>query len=379
PEQRTIPLAQLTATDACAAGLENASRFADLSQAVLVYDVLVAQIQNTVCTKADASGGVTLLGEAEAAAYSECVQESDAQVPLGFKGVPLTQVLTLAAPARAPVQAPVIPRQPTAAGSEWTGSSGYAMVGIAAGSFTMGSPASEKGREDNETQHRVTLTKGFLMGKTEVTQGLWRSVMGSNPSIKDYEGVSLVGDRLPVQDVTWCDAVAFANTLSARDGLSKAYDGVDQCETSKSASVVWNRSSDGYRLPTEAEWEYAARSGKSGPYAGGVSEDGACRVANVSNPRAKSKFGWSRDVFSCSDNYDAAAPVGSFAANAWGLHDMTGNVGEWCWDSSEDDFRVTRGGSWYDEPRFVRVAHLFIGIPVIGTFGLGLRLARTIP
>ncbi len=149
PEQRTIPLAQITATEACEAGLENASRFADLSQAILVYDVLVAQIQNTVCIKADASGSVMLLGEAEAAAYSECVQESDAQVPLGFKGVPLTQVLTLAAPARAPVQAPVISRQPTAAGAEWTGRSGYAMVGIAAGSFTMGSPASEWGHYDD--------------------------------------------------------------------------------------------------------------------------------------------------------------------------------------------------------------------------------------
>ena len=94
PEQRTIPLAELRASDDCVEGLEHAARFTDLSEAILVYDVLLAQIQNTVCTKADASGSVMMLGEAEAAAFSECVQESDAQVPLGFKSVPISRVLS---------------------------------------------------------------------------------------------------------------------------------------------------------------------------------------------------------------------------------------------------------------------------------------------
>ena len=269
---------------------------------------------------------------------------------------------------------------------------GYAMVAVPAGSFTMGSPSSEKGRDDDETQHRVTLTQGFLMGKTEVTQGLWRTVMGSNPSEKEYKGVSLQGDSLPVQNVSWCDAVAFANKMSAKDGLGAAYTGVDQCK-SKGTSVSWDRSSDGYRLPTEAEWEYAARAGKTGLYAGGVSEDGACRVANVSNPRAKSKFGWSWDVFACNDNYDVASPVGSFAANPWGLHDMTGNVWEWCWDwygdysgTSTDpvgpqsgSLRVRRGGSWNDSPRGARVAVRYRYAPGDRYFDLGLRLVRTSP
>ena len=530
PEQRTIPLAKLNATEACAAGLENAARFTDLSQAILVYDVLVAQIQNTVCTRADASGSVMMLGEAEASAYSECVQESDAQVPLGFKSVALSQVLAVAG---SPPPPPVIPGQPASAsasvdfgtsgglgidaqlkeqacersaaekgaaarasrlsdaerdakakasaawrglsgdlekctqlkqsqrarcvaaaqqwlsqarampvsipagvepigtacglkqpafaadlrtvmagevataeamlvrlqapdgvsaGAEWTGRSGYAMVGISAGSFTMGSPGSEKGRDDDETQHRVTLTQGFLMGKTEVSQGLWRSVMGSNPSTKDYKGVSLVGDSLPVQNVDWCDAVAFANKLSARDGLGAAYTGVDQCKTSKGTSVNWDRSSDGYRLPTEAEWEYAARAGKTGPYAGGGSEDGACRVANVGDASAKSKFSdWT--TFSCNDGVVGLASVGRYAANPWGLHDMTGNVWEWCWDwyaaysgTSTDPVgpqsgsdRVNRGGSWNDSPRYARVADRDRYTPDDRDNYLGLRLVRTSP
>ncbi len=114
PEQRTIPFSFLNPTEECSSGLETAARFTDLSQAILVYDVLVAQIQNTVCTRADASGSVMMLGEAEAAAYSECVQESDAQVPLGFKFVPLSQVFTSAV-ATSPAPAPALPGRPAAA------------------------------------------------------------------------------------------------------------------------------------------------------------------------------------------------------------------------------------------------------------------------
>ena len=534
PEQRTIPFSALNPSEDCAAGLETAARFTDLTQAILVYDVLVAQIQNTVCTKADASGSVMMLGEAEAAAYSECVQESDAQVPLGFKFVPLSQVFTSAgavslvpaqvisgqpaaasasvdfgtpsalgiddqlaeqecdrraaekgAAARAarlsdaegdarvkaseawrslqgdlekctqlphaqrgrcaqaaeqwlsqaramPVSIPagVEPietacglKQPAfaadsrtvmadevasveamlvrlqapdgvAAGAGWTGRSGYAMVGIPAGSFTMGSPSSEKGRDDDETQHRVTFTKGFLMGKTEVTQGLWRSAMGSNPSVKDYKGVSLVGDSLPVQNVDWCDAVAFANKLSARDGLSAAYSGVDQCKTSKGISVDWDRSSDGYRLPTEAEWEYAARAGEHRLFSGAESYEKVCGVGNVSDLGAKAKFSWSDDWSTqCSDRHHALAPVGAYSANGWGVHDMTGNVWEWCWDWKADysgtstdpvgpqsgTYRVYRGGSWGSIPRNARVANRFRSTPDIRNRDLGLRLVRTSP
>ena len=96
PEQRTIPLARLRPTDACLTGVRTAGALQDLSEAIVLHDVLVAIIKNTVCTKADASGGMVAIGEAEAAAYSECVQESDGQVPLGYKAVPLSKVLALA-------------------------------------------------------------------------------------------------------------------------------------------------------------------------------------------------------------------------------------------------------------------------------------------
>jgi formylglycine-generating enzyme required for sulfatase activity len=119
PEQRTIPLARLLPTEACTKGVKTAAAYQDLSDAIVLHDVLVAIIKNTVCTKADASGGVVALGAAEAAAYSECVQESDGQVPLGYKAVPLDKVLSLAGSSAAspiaPPAAPVTPSTPSAA------------------------------------------------------------------------------------------------------------------------------------------------------------------------------------------------------------------------------------------------------------------------
>ena len=117
PEQRTIPLAKLRPTDECTGGVQTAGTFQDLSSAIVLHDVLVAIIKNTRCTKVDASGGVVALGAAEAAAYSECVQESDGQVPLGYKSVPLSKVLSLAgSPAPVPTaRPPVSPRTPAAA------------------------------------------------------------------------------------------------------------------------------------------------------------------------------------------------------------------------------------------------------------------------
>jgi formylglycine-generating enzyme required for sulfatase activity len=240
------------------------------------------------------------------------------------------------------------------------------MVRVDPGRFTMGSPLGESGRASDEVQHAVTLTRGFWMGQTEVTQGLWRSVMGTSPS-------KFRGDTRPVEQVSWCDAVAFANRLSAREGLPVAYQGAEGCEATAGASVAWDRASVGYRLPTEAEWEYAARAGEASIYAGGTN---------------LGAVGWTYQ-----NAGGSTQPVGQKAPNAWGLHDMTGNVWEWCWDwygpyggASADPVgaqsgpnRVIRGGSWGDFPRGARVALRGWVTPGVRYDFLGLRLVRTVP
>jgi formylglycine-generating enzyme required for sulfatase activity len=189
-----------------------------------------------------------------------------------------------------------------------SGTAPEGMVAISGGTFMMGSPASEPERNSDEVQHSVTVSS-FYMGKYEVTQAEYQAVMGSNPSY-------FRGDRLPVEQVTWYDAINYCNALSQREGLTPAY-------TVSGTSVTWNHAANGYRLPTEAEWEYACRAGEGTPFNTGN---------NITTSQA---------------NYDGRVPyngnptgiyrgtttdVGSFAPNAWGLHDMHGNVWEWCWD-----------------------------------------------
>lgn len=144
------------------------------------------------------------------------------------------------------------------------------MVWCPPGTFMMGSPESEQGRDDDETLHRVTLTDGFWMAKTEVTQGQWKSVMGKNPS--DHKG----DDDLPVENVSWLRCATFCGKA-------------------------------GLQLPHEAEWEYACRAGSTGPFAAG---------------------GWCK-----ADSGGQTHPVGQTESNAWGLQDMHGNVWEWCFDA----------------------------------------------
>jgi formylglycine-generating enzyme required for sulfatase activity len=203
------------------------------------------------------------------------------------------------------------------------------------------------------------------MGRTEVTQKEYREVMGTNPS-------SFKGDNLPVEGVTWFNAVEFCNRLSQREGLTPAY------KVNKT-NVTWHRNANGYRLPTEAEWEYACRAGTQTPFNTG--NNITTKQANYDgfpyNNNAKGTF------------RDRTVDVNSFAPNAWGLYNMHGNVWEWCWDvygeyaggeqidpvgASSGSDRVIRGGSWLVHAQFLRSANRFNISPSLVTNAIGFRL-----
>jgi formylglycine-generating enzyme required for sulfatase activity len=248
-------------------------------------------------------------------------------------------------------------------------------VRINGGTFTMGSPANEAGRKDDEVQHQVTVSS-FYMGKYEVTQKEWTAVMGSNPS-------SFQGDNLPVEMVSWYDALVFCNTLSISEGLTPAYsingktNPNDWGTVPTSRDATWNAvtivaNSNGYRLPTEAQWEYACRAGTTTAYHTGntISDNTGWYSANSGSKTHE---------------------VGKKAANAWNLYDMHGNVFEWCWDwydsyssgaqtdptgASSGDYRVIRGGSWNYSAEDIRSAYRINTDPSSQFSNLGFRLAR---
>ena len=213
----------------------------------------------------------------------------------------------------------------------FTNSQSMKFVWIPPGSFVMGSPKQEKERFEDETQHKVTLTKGFYMGVYTVTQEQWKLVMGNNPS--HFKGEK----NLPVDMVSWNDCQEFIKKLREKDKKL-------------------------YRLPTEAEWEYACRAGTITPFHFGetISTDQANYDGNFIYGTGKKGM--------CREK---TTPVGGFPANAWGLYDMHGNVWQWCQDWYSDypqkdvvdpqgaekgDFRVLRGGSWSIHPEYGRSA-----------------------
>jgi formylglycine-generating enzyme required for sulfatase activity len=226
-------------------------------------------------------------------------------------------------------------------------------VRIAPGNFTMGSPTAEEGRGTDETQHNVTITRAFCMKATEVTQGEWQAEMGDNPSA--FPGC---GSNCPVQQVSWDDAVLYANALSGREGLQECYMG----------STFTGLDCTGYRLPSEAEWEFAARAGTTGPSYGPLD-----------------LVGWYSD-----NSGGSTQAVGLKSANSFGLYDMLGNVWEWTGDrygtypatvtdptgATTGASRVFRGGSWNYGARYARAADRNYYTPDFRSDLLGFRLAR---
>lgn len=235
-------------------------------------------------------------------------------------------------------------------------STGIDLILVEAGTFKMGS---NDGESDEKPVHSVTISKDFYIGKYEVTQKQWKAVMDSNPS--HFEG-----DNLPVEKVSWYDAVEFCNKLSQKEGLSLYY-------IISGKKVTTNIKSNGYRLPTEAQWEYAAKGGnksRSYKYAGSNSVD------NVA---------W----YSKTTKNKVTKPVGIKQANELGIYDMSGNVYEWCWDkkgsynsssqtnpegNSTGSTRIRRGGSWYGGASYTETTNRRYGYPGDKRYYLGFRL-----
>jgi formylglycine-generating enzyme len=237
---------------------------------------------------------------------------------------------------------------------------GIEMLAIPAGNFTMGDAANKY--EQNERPARNVTVRAFMMSKTEITQQQYRDVMGSNPS-------KAVGDNLPVESLSWYEALEFCNKLSEKEGRTPCYSGIPN-------NVTCDFTANGYRLPTEAEWEYACRAGTTTDYYVGNSTADLNRCS------------WSSGNSSGKPN-----EVAKLEANAWGLHDMHGNVFEWVWDWYKVDYygegitdnptgpsggqeKVCRGGSWFVYYYGHRVSFRSMLRPSFRSIDIGLRVVR---
>ncbi|MCP3940061.1 MAG: formylglycine-generating enzyme family protein [Desulfobacteraceae bacterium] len=258
-----------------------------------------------------------------------------------------------------------------AAQEVYTNKLGMQFVQIPAGSFTMGSPKSEKGRQWNETQHQVIISKSFYLSEAEVTQGQWNQLVSPNPSSFKF------GDNYPVDSVSWEEVMQFISFLNKWEGTKR------------------------YRLPTEAEWEYACRAGSTTAFAQGpittfsciepepalVDMAWYCYTSGLQNPPGDFK----------------PHPVKTRKPNKWGLYDMHGNVQEWVLDAcrgrniwkgqvgvitdtyrnniidpleKKGKYRIIRGGGWYQSSKYQRSAYRSYYNPTTKRNSLGFRLVR---
>ncbi len=250
-------------------------------------------------------------------------------------------------------------------------------VPIGGGEFTMGSPNGDNQPDGDEMPRHTVRIRPFYLGVTEVTQGQYEAVMGTNPSYFSSAGGGMhtvaaqSTDRYPVESVSWLDAVRFCNALSEKEGIVHFY------QVKGESVEIPARRGPGYRLPTEAEWEYACRAGAKSSYSFG------------DDPSKMWNYGWFAEHSTASSH-----PVGQLRPNGLGLYDMHGNVWEWCSDGYDGDYykrapaddppgameasaRVFRGGSWSNQPRFGRSAYRHHGAPCVWSDSLGFRVAHS--
>jgi len=247
---------------------------------------------------------------------------------------------------------------------------GLAFVWVPGGCFLMGSPKSEKDRSEDEGPVHEVCIDGFWMSQTVVTNAQFRQFQKDHDS-RNYAGHSLNGNGQPAVYLSWVDANNFSQWLTGQNGGQYKF-----------------------RLPTEAEWEYACRAGSDASRYWGEDSSRACLYENVADYTAEKQFGI-KSVHECDDGYAATAPVGSFRPNAFGLYDMLGNVQEWCsdvygvdsyvrhdrnnpqiTDESMGQSRVIRGGCWRGSPNSVRCAIRGSGLPNAMKDDLGFRIVR---
>lgn len=247
---------------------------------------------------------------------------------------------------------------------------------VEGGTFQMGSPGTESWRSDDEIQHTVTVSD-FYISQSELTQEEYEKVMGKNPS-------NFSGGDLPVENISWLDAVSYCNFRSESEGRMPVYiiDG---------QNVSWDRSANGYRLPTEAEWEYACRAGTVTPFntETSISAEEANYYGHYPYMIEDNYFSQGNLDTQPGEYRQTTVAVNSFAPNAFGLYNTHGNVGEWVWDyygeypkTEETDpagpdsgtLRVYRGGGWNDFAKNMRSAYRATLAQDKGSFNIGMRL-----